>query len=275
MNLTPEQVERYSRQIILEEVGLRGQEKLLAGSVLIVGVGGLGSPAAFYLAAAGVGRIGLVDFDRVEVNNLQRQIIHTTADVNRLKIESAADKMRAVNPDVEVRTYEKAFAAENALELLTDYDFVIDGTDNFSAKFLINDACYFARKPFSHAGILRFEGQTITVLPGQSTCYRCIFREAPPAGAVPSCAQAGVLGVLGGTLGVIQATEALKYLLGCGELLIDNLLFYSSKEMSFHKIKTNRDADCPICGDNPTITALRDEAQIICPTRGEDSDASP
>ncbi len=268
MNLSDDQMERYSRHIILREVGPEGQEKIAGARVLIVGAGGLGSAAALYLAAAGTGNIGLIDGDAVEMTNLQRQVIHFTADIGKPKVESAAEKIRALNPHVKIDIYNELLDAGNISGITGKYDFIIDGTDNFPAKFLINDACCFARKPFSHAGILRFEGQTITVLPGQSTCYRCIFREAPPAGAVPSCSQAGVLGVLGGTLGVIQATEALKYLLGCGELLIDNLLFYSSKEMSFHKIKANRDPNCPICGDNPTITELRDEAQIECPSKG-------
>jgi molybdopterin/thiamine biosynthesis adenylyltransferase len=272
MRLTPEQVERYSRQIILEEVGLSGQRKLLESSVLIVGVGGLGSPAAFYLAAAGVGQIGLVDFDRVEINNLQRQIIHAAADVTRLKVESAGAKLRALNPDVKVELYPEPLSAANALRIIGGYDFVIDGTDNFAAKFLVNDACCFAGKPFSHAGILRFEGQTTTVLPGRSACYRCIFPERPPDGAVPSCAQAGVLGVLGGTLGVIQATEALKYLLECGELLTDHLLFYSAREMVFHKVKISRSPGCPICGENPSITVLQDEAPAACPAEGAGGD---
>ena len=269
MVLNKEQVDRYSRQIILEEVGQQGQQRLLEGSVLIVGIGGLGSPAAYYLAAAGVGRIGLVDFDRVEINNLQRQVIHFTGDVGKPKVESAAAKMRALNPDVQLETYSEPLTEKNALDIIGNYDFITDGTDNFSTKFLINDACYFARKPFSHAGILRFEGQTITVIPGESTCYRCIFKEPPPPGAIPSCAQAGVLGVLGGTFGVIQATEALKYLLGSGELLTDHLLFYNSKEMWFQKIRVKRNRKCPLCGDEPAITELREEKPDTCTTGGK------
>ena len=221
MGLTEEQIERYSRQIILEEVGGAGQEKLLSSKVLIIGAGGLGAPAGLYLAAAGVGTIGIMDADEVDLTNLQRQIIHHTADVGVAKVKSAQTKIRAINPDVTVRTYQVRAVAENISEIVRQYDFVIDGTDNFGAKFLINDACYFEKVAFSHAGILRFDGQLITVLPGETTCYRCIFRSPPPAGAVPSCSQAGVLGVLAGVVGSLQAAETMKYLLGIGDLLTD------------------------------------------------------
>nr|WP_277998200.1 sulfur carrier protein ThiS [Zhaonella formicivorans] len=274
VTLTADQVERYSRHIILEQVGLKGQQKLLAGSVLIVGAGGLGSPAAYYLAAAGVGRIGIVDFDRVDLSNLQRQIVHTTADVGRLKAESAAEKLRAINPDVKVEVYTEPLSSNNAVGIIAQYDFVIDGTDNFPAKFLVNDACYFARKPFSHAGILRFAGQTITVLPGETTCYRCIFPSPPPPNAVPSCAQAGVLGVLGGVMGTIQATEALKYLLGTGDLLTNRLLTYDALIMRTREIKVKRSADCPLCGDRPTITELQDEQPVFCTLKGTTGNAN-
>lgn len=264
MGLTEEQIERYSRQIILEEVGGAGQEKLLSSKVLIIGAGGLGAPAGLYLAAAGVGTIGIMDADEVDLTNLQRQIIHHTADVGVAKVKSAQTKMRAINPDVTVRTYQVRAVAENISEIIRQYDFVIDGTDNFGAKFLINDACYFEKVAFSHAGILRFDGQLITVLPGETTCYRCIFRSPPPAGVVPSCSQAGVLGVLAGVVGSLQAAETMKYLLGIGDLLTDTLLTYNALTMEFRKIKLNRNPNCPLCGSNPKITELRDEEQIVC-----------
>ncbi|UCE49099.1 MAG: HesA/MoeB/ThiF family protein, partial [Phycisphaerales bacterium] len=209
MPLSDQQIERYSRHIILEQVGGAGQEKLLSSKVLIIGAGGLGSPAGLYLAAAGVGTIGIVDGDNVDMSNLQRQVIHHTADVGAEKTKSAEDKMLAINPDVRVKTYKRWLKSDNIREIIRDYDFVIDGTDNFAAKFLVNDACYFERVPFSHAGILRFDGQLLTVLPGETTCYRCIFDGPPPADAVPSCSQAGVLGVLAGVIGSLQATEAI------------------------------------------------------------------
>ena len=264
MSLTEQQIERYSRHIILEQVGGAGQEKLLASKVLIIGAGGLGAPAGLYLAAAGVGTIGIVDGDNVDLSNLQRQIIHHTADVGIEKIESARSKMLAINPDIKVNTYNQWAMAENIRKIIREYDFVIDGTDNFSAKFLVNDACYFEKVPFSHAGILRFDGQLLTVLPSESTCYRCIFDAPPPANAVPSCSQAGVLGVLAGVIGSLQATEAIKYLLGIGDLLSDTLLTYNALTMSFRKMRLKRNPDCPLCSDNPQITELKDEKQIVC-----------
>ncbi|MBW8038402.1 MAG: molybdopterin-synthase adenylyltransferase MoeB [Planctomycetes bacterium] len=264
MGLNEQQIERYSRQIILEEVGGTGQEKLLCSKVLIVGAGGLGAPAGLYLAAAGVGTIGIVDSDKVDLSNLQRQIIHHTGDVGTEKVDSAKAKIQAINPDVTVQTYQSRLTAENISEIIRQYDFVIDGTDNFASKFLINDACYFEKKAFSHAGILRFDGQLITVLPGETTCYRCIFRSPPPAGVVPSCSEAGVLGVLAGVIGLLQATEAMKYLLGIGELLTNTLLVYNALEMEFYKAKLDRNPDCPLCGSSPTITELKDEQQPVC-----------
>jgi molybdopterin/thiamine biosynthesis adenylyltransferase len=251
---------------MLERVGAAGQEKLLASKVLIIGAGGLGSPAALYLAAAGVGTIGIVDADKVELANLQRQIIHHTVDVGSEKIASARDKILAVNPDVTVKTYRQWAKADNIREVIREYDFVLDGTDNFAAKFLINDACYFERVPFSHAGILRFDGQLITVLPGETTCYRCIFGSVPPAGAMPASSQAGVLGVLAGVIGSLQATEAIKYLLGIGELLTNELLTFSALSMAFRKIRLKRNPNCPLCGMNPEITELEDEpdARTVC-----------
>ena len=267
MSLSDSQIERYSRHIILPEVGGKGQEKLLAGRVLLVGAGGLGCPAGLYLAAAGVGTLGLMDADVVDLTNLQRQIAHTTADLGVPKVESAAVKFRAINPDVHLRLYQEKLTAANALEILRDYDFVIDGTDNFAAKFLVADACHFAQKPYSHAGILRFDGQLITVLPGQTACYRCLFVKPPPRGAVPSCSQAGVLGVLAGVVGSLQATEALKYLLGVGDLLTNRLLTYDAKKLNFRSVNVKRNAHCPLCGTQPTITELRDEEPPTCDLR--------
>jgi len=264
MSLTEKQIERYSRHIILEQIGGAGQEKLLSSKVLIVGAGGLSSPAALYLAAAGIGTIGIIDGDKVDLTNLQRQIIHHTSDVGVEKIKSAEDKIQAINPDVMVKTYHQLAKAENIRAIIRDYDFVIDGTDNFPSKFLINDACYFEKIPFSHAGILKFYGQLITVLPGRSVCYRCIFNAPPPAGAVPSCSQAGVLGVLAGVIGSLQATEAIKYLLGLGKLLTDTLLTYDALEMNFRSVNLNRNPNCPLCGKNPQITELKDEEQAVC-----------
>jgi len=269
VSLTEKQIERYSRHIILEEVGGAGQEKLLASKVLIVGACGLGSPAAVYLAAAGIGTIGIIDADNVDMTNLQRQIIHHTDDVGTPKVESAKNKMRAINPDVTVKTYHQWAKADNIREIIREYDFVIDGTDNFAAKFLINDACYFERVPFSHAGILQFFGQLMTILPGESTCYRCIFHEPPPEGAVPSCSQAGVLGVLAGVIGSLQATEAIKCLLGLGKLLTDTLLAYNALEMDFRSVKLTRNKQCVLCGDDPEITELKDEDQAVCDLKDE------
>ena len=264
MSLTEKQIERYSRHIILEEVGGAGQEKLLSSKVLIIGAGGLGSPAALYLAAAGVGTIGIIDADKVDLTNLQRQIIHQTCDVGIEKVKSAESRIQAINPDVTVKTYYQMAKAENIREIIREYDFVIDGTDNFAAKFLINDACYFEKIPFSHAGILRFDGQLITILPGQTACYRCIFHSSPPAGTVPSCSQAGVLGVLAGVIGSLQATEVIKYLLNIGDLLTNTLLTYDALTTKFRSIELNRNPNCPLCSDNPKIRELFDEEQPVC-----------
>jgi molybdopterin/thiamine biosynthesis adenylyltransferase len=261
MALTKKQIERYSRHIILEQVGGVGQEKLLSSKVLIVGAGGLGSPAGLYLAAAGVGTIGIVDADKVELTNLHRQIIHHTGDLGVEKVKSAKTKMRAINPDVTVRAYHRLAKADNIREIIRQYDFVIDATDNFAAKFLINDACYFEKKPFSHAGVLRFDGQLITVLPGETTCYRCIFNAPPPAGVMPSSSQSGLLGVLPGVIGTLQATEAIKYLLKIGDLLTNTLLTYDLLKMEFRRVRFNRNPSCPLCGPNPTITELKDDSQ--------------
>ncbi|MDD5326539.1 MAG: molybdopterin-synthase adenylyltransferase MoeB [Phycisphaerae bacterium] len=261
MELTPEQKERYSRHIMLAQVGEAGQQKLLSSKVLLVGAGGLGSPAAVYLAAAGIGTIGIVDADKVELTNLQRQIIHYTSDVGVEKVKSAQNKMQAINPDVTVKTYNKLAKADNIREIIREYDFVIDATDNFSAKFLINDACFFEKKPFSHAGVLKFDGQLMTVLPGKSACYRCMFPCLPSAETARSCSRAGILGVLPGVVGTLQATEAVKYLLGIGELLTDTLLTYNALTIEFRKVRFKRNPNCPLCGNNPAITELKDDNQ--------------
>ncbi|MDF2925543.1 MAG: UBA/THIF-type binding protein [Paenibacillaceae bacterium] len=266
MSFSNEQLERYSRHIILKEVGVKGQRKLLNGKVLLVGTGGLGAPAAMFLAAAGVGTIGLVDFDAVELSNLQRQIIHLTPDVGKPKVQSGKETIQEMNPDIRVHTYQEWVNSSNILDIIKDqdYDFIIDGTDNFPAKFLINDACVLAGKPFSHAGIIRFQGQTMTYVPGQGPCYRCIFKDPPPPDAVPTCKQAGVLGVMGGIIGTIQATEAIKYILGIGDLLTGHLLTYDALSMSFRKIKLAHRSSCQVCGEHPTITELIDYEQAAC-----------
>lgn len=262
-DFTEEELLRYSRHILLKDVGVEGQEKIRNGKVLVVGAGGLGAPVALYLAAAGVGTIGIVDGDVVDLSNLQRQVIHFTGDVGHPKVESARDKMLAINPNVKVNTIREFLMSDNALDIIKDYDFIVDGTDNFPVKFLINDACVMAGKPFSHGGILRFEGQTFTHLPG-TACYRCLFKSPPPANAVPTCSQAGVLGAIAGMLGTIQAAETLKYLTGVGELLTNKLLTFNAKTMDFRKINTRRQTSCAICGDNPTITELIDYEQAVC-----------
>lgn len=264
MAFTNEQLERYSRHIILQEVGVKGQKKLLNASVLIIGAGGLGAPAALYLAAAGVGTIGIVDADEVDLSNLQRQVIHTTNDVGKAKVKSAAETMEAINPDVTVKTYRTFVDSSNIMDLIKDYDFIIDGTDNFPAKFLINDACVMAEKPFSHAGIIRFKGQLMTYVPGEGPCYRCVFKNPPPKDAVPTCKQAGVIGAMGGVVGSLQAMEAIKYIIGKGDLLTGKLLTYDALKMEFHTIKLPKDDHCAVCGDEPTITELIDYEQAEC-----------
>lgn len=266
MAFTNEQLERYSRHIILQEVGVKGQKKLLNAKVLIIGAGGLGAPAAMYLAAAGVGTIGIVDADEVDLSNLQRQIIHTTGDVGKAKVQSAKETMNAMNPDVTVNTYRMFVDSTNILPLIEEYDFVIDGTDNFPAKFLINDACVMAKKPFSHAGIIRFKGQLMTYVPGQGPCYRCVFKEPPPKDAVPTCKQAGVIGAMGGVIGSLQAMEAVKYITGVGELLTGYLLTYDAVHQEFRKVKlpSKEPERCAVCGPKPTITKLIDYEQTEC-----------
>ena len=263
-DFTEEQLERYSRHIILENIGVEGQIDIMNGKVLIVGAGGLGSPAALYLAAAGVGTIGLVDADRVELSNLQRQIIHFTKDLNAPKVQSATDKIRELNPDVTVKTYREYLLADNIREIMRGYDFVVDGTDNFAAKFLINDACVMENIPFSHGGILRFNGQTMTVIPGESACVRCVFEKPPPGNAVPSCAEAGVLGAVAGILGTIQAAEVLKFLTGAGPILSGTMLSFDALTMAFRKQRLRKNDACALCGKEPTIHALFDEEGPVC-----------
>lgn len=267
MTLHDEQLERFSRHIILKEVGIEGQEKIIAGKVLIIGAGGLGAPAALYLAAAGVGTIGIVDGDVVDLSNLQRQVIHFTPDVRKPKVVSAKEKIQLINPGTKVVAWHERVCAANILPIVEAYDFIIDGTDNFPAKFLINDACVLAEKPFSHGGILRFDGQTMTHVPGHA-CYRCVFKDPPPKNVVPTCSQAGVLGAVAGMLGTIQAAEALKYLTGAGDLLTDRLLIFNAFRMEFRNARVQKNRDCPVCGRNPRIRELKDYEQPACDLRG-------
>jgi len=264
MDFSTEQLERYSRHILLQDVGVEGQEKFNQAKVLIVGAGGLGSPIALYLAAAGIGTIGIIDNDRVDISNLQRQIVHFTKDINTPKVESAAEKMLAINPDLKVNVYREMLKAANIRDIIKNYDFIVDGTDNFPTKFLVNDACVMEKIPFSHGGILRFDGQTMTVLPGRSSCYRCTFRYPPPPDSVPTCSQAGVLGAVAGILGTIQAVETLKYIANVGELLTDTLLSFNAKNMEFRRVKLSRQTNCPVCGEYPSITELTDSEQTVC-----------
>ena len=242
----------------MPEVALDGQKKIKAARVLTVGTGGLGSPLALYLAAAGVGTIGIVDFDVVDESNLQRQIIHGTSDVGRPKVESAYDKLKDINPNVEVRVHEEALTSENAFEIFEDYDVIVDGTDNFPTRYLVNDACVLLNKPNVYGSIFRFEGQASVFYAEEGPCYRCLYPEPPPPGLVPSCAEGGVLGILPGAIGTIQATETVKLLLGIGEPLIGRLLLYDALGMSFREMKLRKDPNCPVCGENPTVTELID-----------------
>ena len=262
---TEEQIKRYARHIILPEVGGKGQEKLLNSKVLVIGAGGLGSPAILYLAAAGVGTIGIVDFDVVDFSNLQRQVIHNTERVGTPKVESAKKTVEMLNPDVKVITYNTRISKENIMDIIKDYDVVLDGTDNFPTRFLINDACYFAGKPLVSAAMLRFEGQ-VSVFDYRnkenSPCYRCLFPEPPPPGLVPSCQEAGILGSIGGIMGCIQATEAIKLILGIGEPLVGKLLIMDALSMDFRKVKLRRDPNCPLCGEKPVIKELIEYEQV-------------
>ncbi|MCH8800123.1 MAG: molybdopterin-synthase adenylyltransferase MoeB [Chloroflexi bacterium] len=262
ITLTPEQVKRYSRHIIMSDVGSKGQRALMGSKALIIGAGGLGSPSAIYLSLAGVGTVGIVDFDVVELSNLQRQILHHTADVGRPKVKSAYDNIKSYNPDVNVVLHETRLDSSNAMEIISQYDLVINGADNFATRYLVNDACYLLNKPLMDGSILIFDGQATVFLPGQG-CYRCLFPSPPPPGMVPNCAEAGVLGALTGLVGSIQATEALKYFLGIGESLSSRLLLIDALSMTFREVRLKKNPDCPLCGDNPTVTELIDY-EVFC-----------
>ena len=260
--LTLDQVKRYSRHIIMPQVGSSGQRKLIQSKVLIVGAGGLGSPAAVYLSLAGVGTLGLVDFDVVDVSNLQRQILHHSSDVGRPKVESAAETVKEYNPETKVVAHETWLTSENAMEIISQYDVVVNGADNFPARYLINDACYLAGKPLVDGSILIFDGQATVFVPGQG-CYRCLFPSPPPPGMVPNCAEAGVLGALTGVVGSIQAVETLKLIMGIGESLSSRLLLIDGLSMEFRQVRIPRNPQCPLCGDNPTVTELIDY-EVFC-----------
>jgi molybdopterin/thiamine biosynthesis adenylyltransferase/rhodanese-related sulfurtransferase/molybdopterin converting factor small subunit len=267
--LTNDEIKRYSRHLIMPEVGVDGQRKLKAASILCIGAGGLGSPVAMYLAAAGVGRLGIVDFDVVDFSNLQRQILHGTPDVGRPKLASAKDRLEALNPNVHVDTYETALSSQNALKLFEPYDVIVDGTDNFPTRYLVNDACVLLGKPNAYGSIFRFEGQASVFGAKDGPCYRCLYPEPPPPGLVPSCAEGGVLGVLPGIIGVIQATEAIKLVLGIGEPLIGRFLIFDALKMKFRELKLRKDPDCPVCGTHPTVTHLIDYEQFCGVVRDE------
>jgi len=273
--LTREEVQRYSRHLIMPEVGVDGQRKLKAARVLCVGAGGLGAPASMYLAAAGVGTLGLVDFDAVDASNLHRQVIYDTTDVGKRKLDAARDRLTAMNPSVKVVTHEIALTSKNALDVLKDYDIILDGTDNFQTRYLVNDACVLLGKPNAYGSIFRFDGQASVFAVKGGPCYRCLYPEPPPPGLVPSCAEGGVLGVLPGVIGVIQATEAIKLILGSGQPLIGRLLLYDALQMRFRELKLRRDPECPICGDHPTIHALIDYDQFcgVVPAHAEQASA--
>jgi adenylyltransferase/sulfurtransferase len=260
--LSGDEIKRYSRHLILPEVGMDGQRALKAAKVLCIGAGGLGSPAAMYLAAAGVGTIGIVDFDVVDTSNLQRQLLHGTPDVGRPKLESAKDRLQALNPNVQIETFETALSSHNALQLFEPYDVILDGTDNFPTRYLVNDACVLLGRPNAYGSIFRFEGQASVFATKDGPCYRCLYPEPPPPGLVPSCAEGGVLGVLPGIIGTIQATETIKLILGKGEPLIGRFLIYDALRMRFRELKLRRDPDCPVCGTHPTVTELIDYEQF-------------
>lgn len=262
VSFTPEMVERYSRHLIMPQVGSAGQRKILASSALIIGAGGLGSPVATYLALAGIGKIGIVDFDVVDLSNLQRQTLHQTDDVGKSKAQSAKETLLAYNPNVNVVTHETPITSDNAMEIIAQYDYVVNGADNFATRYLVNDASYLLKKPLIDGSILMFDGQATTYLPGQG-CYRCLYPAPPPPGMVPSCAEAGVLGAMTATIGSIQATEILKLILGVGEPLVNRLLLYDALSLEFRIVKIRRDPNCPLCGDNPTIHELIDY-EVFC-----------
>ncbi len=271
--LSNEEILRYSRHLIMPEVTLEGQKKLKAARVLCVGTGGLGSPLALYLAAAGVGTLGLVDFDVVDYTNLQRQVLHHTSDVGRLKLDSAIDKLKVINPFVEIKRFDTYLNSQNALDIFSGFDIIADGTDNFATRYLVNDACVLSGKPNVYASIFRFEGQASIFATEAGPCYRCLYPEPPPPGLVPSCAEGGVLGVLPGLLGVIQATEVIKLILGAGEPLIGRLVLVDALAMRFRELRVRKNPECPVCGANPTVKELIDYNQF-CGIRGEESDAS-
>jgi adenylyltransferase/sulfurtransferase len=273
VSLSPQEVARYSRHLIMPEVALEGQKRLKAASILLIGAGGLGSPLGLYLAAAGIGRIGLVDFDVVDFSNLQRQVIHGTPDVGRPKLQSARDRLAAINPEVRIDLYETRLTSANALSIFEPYDIIIDGTDNFPTRYLTNDACVLLKKPNVYGSIFRFDGQASVFYPPQGPCYRCLYPEPPPPGEVPSCAEGGVLGILPGLIGCIQATEAVKLILGKGEPLVGRLLLYDALQMAFREFKVRRNPKCPVCGDRPTITKLIDYEQF-CGLRGQEAPAA-
>jgi molybdopterin/thiamine biosynthesis adenylyltransferase/rhodanese-related sulfurtransferase/molybdopterin converting factor small subunit len=275
-SLSAEEVRRYSRHLILPEVGMEGQKKLKAARVLCIGAGGLGSPVAMYLAAAGVGTIGLVDFDVVDYSNLQRQILHGTPDVGRSKLASAKDRLNALNPGVTIETFEQSLTSQNALKLFKDFDVIVDGTDNFPTRYLVNDACVLLGKPNAYGSIFRFEGQASVFATKDGPCYRCLYPEPPPPGLVPSCAEGGVLGVLPGIVGCIQANEAIKLILGIGEPLVGRFLVFDALRMKFRELKLRKDPDCPVCGTHPTVTELIDYEQFcgVAPAPPEPSRAS-
>src|SRR5215475_13403093 len=278
VTLSKDEILRYSRHLIIPEVGIEGQKKLKAASVLLVGTGGLGAPLGLYLAAAGIGHIGLVDFDVVDFTNLQRQVIHFTGDVGRKKLDSAADKMLAINPHLKITRHEVALTSENALDILKDYDLVVDGTDNFPTRYLVNDACVLLKKPNVYGSIFRFEGQATVFAYEGGPCYRCLYPEPPPPGLVPSCAEGGVLGILPGTIGLIQATETAKLILGIGEPLVGRLLLYDALGMRFRELKLRRNPECPVCGDHPTIHQLIDYHQfcgVPQPAPGQPMEGEP
>ena len=272
---TNEQIYRYSRHIILPDVGGAGQKKLLNAKVLLIGAGGLGSPAAMYLAAAGVGTLGLVDFDCVDLSNLQRQLLHRTKDVGRLKLDSAADTLNALNPDVRVNKHQVVLTSENVMDIIQDYDIIVNGTDNFPTRYLVNDACVLAGKPLVDGSIFMFDGQATVFDAKRGPCYRCLFPTPPPPGEVPSCQEAGVLGVLPGIIGSIQAIEAIKLILNKGDSLIGRLLLFDALAMEFREVKVDKNPDCPMCGDHPTITELIDYEQFCGVPFPEDKQAVP
>jgi len=270
-NLTRDEIARYARHLILPEIGMDGQRRLKAGRVLVIGAGGLGSPAAIYLAAAGVGTLGLVDFDNVDVSNLQRQILHGTPDVGRPKLESARDRLTALNPEVSLRLHDALLTSANAPDIFRDYDIILDGSDNFQTRYLVNDACVLGGKTLVYGAIFRFEGQVSVFAAPGGPCYRCLYPEPPPPGLVPSCAEAGVFGVLPGLIGTLQATEAIKLLTGIGETLVGRLIVYDALRLAFQELKLKQDPDCPVCGTHPTVRELIDY-EAFC---GEKSTPTP